>query len=162
MPNDPVQVYLKPPVGSDGWMMKVENGGWTAGPQYPHIDIPYKHNPDIVFTIQNGVGQDIKFAADPFLVPPKSNVFGQPSVSDYTFTVTDHNQHKDHIPYVLVFDGAPKLDPIIDNDGGGHLAFNDYFANKDITSVGIGGLVLGVILTLVARAMFRNRGRVER
>ena len=161
MANDQIHVDLKPPSGTDGWMMKVDAGGWTAGPQYPSITVGYNHKADITFAIQNATGQNATFAANPILVPAKEKVFDNPVINSPTsFTITDKNPSVDHgIPYVLLFTNAPKLDPIIDNDGGGHLV-EDLIASS--ASMFIAGAVIGAILVLALRAMFGKRSRVER
>lgn len=158
MANDQIQVGLKPPSGADGWMLKVGNGAWTAGPQYAPITVGYNHKADITFTIQNGAGQTATFAANPILVPPKDKVFDNPVINSATsFTITDKNPDVDHsIPYVLLFNNAQKLDPIIDNDGGGHI-----FLTAEVMFA-IGGALVGALLVLILRPLFRRQGPVER
>ena|SRR6478672_8470922 len=158
MANDPIQVALKPPMGTTGWQMKVGTGGWTTGPQYAPITVGYNHKADITFTIDNSSSPNVTFAANPILLPAKDKVFDPPTMNSPTsFTITDKNPDVDHqIPYALVFNHAPKLDPIIDNDGGGHIFLSD--AIIDV----LGGALLGALLVLILRPLFRRRGPVER
>ena len=112
------QVTLTPPTATTpNWLMSVD-GGKAEGPgSYPTISVGAKDKSDITFTIQNGPGQNITFATHPILVPPKVNDLGNPAGGGTSITVNDTNQNKGAIPYTLVFNGAPKLDPIIDNGG---------------------------------------------
>lgn len=157
MPNDQISVLLQPPNGATGWLMKVGNGGWTSGPQYAPIVVPSQHKADITFTIQNGTGQHASFASNPILLPAKDKVFDNPVINSATsFTITDKNPDVDHsIPYVLLFTNAPKLDPIIDNDGGGRISSD--LSTYNTSFVAIGGFAVGVIVTLIMRSMFRKR-----
>jgi hypothetical protein len=108
---------LTPPTATTGWLMSVD-GGKAEGPgSYPTISVGPKDKSDITFTIQNGPGQNVTFATNPILVPPKVNDLGNPTGGSTSITVNDTNQNKGAIPYTLVFNGAPKLDPIIDNGG---------------------------------------------
>jgi hypothetical protein len=147
-------ITLTPGTNSDGgfeWQMSL-NGGKAQGGSYPPINVPHGHTASITFTIQNGAGQNITFAKDPMLVPPKTKGLGTPTGNGTSFTITDHNPHAVEIPYVLVFNGAPKLDPIIKNDGGG----STIFSNVALDLVGIA--VVAAIVFFVLRPLFRKRG----
>lgn len=154
-------VILTP--GKDGngafqWQMGL-NGGNLAGPPYPAIKVDHGNTATITFSIQNAPG--VTFTDKPFLVPAETKGIHIDSAQPTQLIIKDHNLGKEQIPYTLAFNGAVKLDPIIDNDGGGH------FIGSDMTSgfvpfAALGGFAVGVLVTLAFRAMFRNRGRVER
>src|SRR6476620_5306895 len=153
-------VILTP--GQDGnggfqWQMGL-NGSNPAGPPYPDIKVAHGHTATISFSIQNAPG--VTFAGQPFLVPAETKGLHIDSATPTVLTVKDHNLGKETIPYTLAFNGAVKLDPIIDNDGGGH--FLPDLASPDVAFSALEGFAVGVILTLAFRAMFRNRSRVER
>jgi hypothetical protein len=130
------------------------NGGNAAGPPYPAIHVANGDSPIITFTIQNAPG--VSFTNNSFLVPAEAKGIHVQSVQPTELKVHDKNLAKGDIPYVIAFDGpAAKLDPIIQNDGGGRIA--PTLSTYDTTTVAIGAFVIGVIVTLVVRAMFRKR-----
>jgi len=152
MTQVPVSVTLKPaadPSGAFIWQMGVGTGA-PQGPPYPAIHVAHGNTATITFNIENGPNQNITFADNPMLVPPKTNEIGTPSVNGISMTVKDHNFQNGNIPYVLVFNGAPKLDPIIDNDGGGSVAFY----SSPIAWLGLAVAV--VFIALIVRAMFKK------
>jgi hypothetical protein len=159
MTQVPVSVTLKPSTDQSGafiWQMGV--GSETPhGPPYTDIHVTQGNSATITFSIQNGTNQNITFADNPMLVPPKTNGLDTPSVNGISMTVTDHNINKGHIPYVLAFNGAPKLDPIIDNDGGGNVALN-----SALIFAALGGVAIGAILVLLLKPLFSKRAPVER
>jgi hypothetical protein len=149
-------VILTPGKDADGafqWQMGL-NGSNPAGPPYPAIKVAHGHTASISFSIQNAPG--VTFTDKPFLVPAETKGLHVDSVQPTVLTVTDHNLGKEQIPYALAFNGAAKLDPIIANDGGGHIF------PTDVAFIGLGGAAIGAILALVLRSMFRKRGPVER
>ena len=152
MANDQIAVSLKPPSGLLGWQMKVENGNWTAGPNFPGIPVPNKHQADITFTIYNDPGQNAIFAPTPILVAVKDKVFDNPTPNSPTsFTITDKNPDPGgQFPYALMFKNAPKIDPIIDNGGGGITRWpTAYYAE-------IGGLMLlSLVVGMIVQRAFR-------
>ena len=148
MTQVPVGVTLQP--GTDpnngGFMWKMGiNPAAPQGPPYPAIHVDQGNSATITFSIQNGPGENFTFADKPMLVPPKAKGLDEPTVNGISMTVTDHNVQKGQIPYVLVFKGgAPKLDPIIDNDGGGSLQY--FFKNPSVSG---GGFFVLAILAAV-------------
>jgi hypothetical protein len=160
MTQVPVSITLTPtndPSGAFVWQMGV-GAGAPQGPPYPAIHVAHGNTATITFNIQNGPNQNITFADVPMLVPPKTNGFDTPSVNGISMTVTDHNLKQDHIPYVLIFNGAPKLDPIIDNDGGGSLRY--FFSNPTVSgaSLAVLAILAAVGIVLLVRLAVRKRG----
>jgi hypothetical protein len=158
MTDVPTPVTLVPSVGQGGtitWQMGV-NGAAPQGPPYPNITVGNKNTSTITFTIQNGSGQNFTFASTPILVPPKTGAFDAPTVSGTTMSIKDHNPQQAHIPYVLMFNGgAPKLDPIIDNDGGG-TGMWDRFLASPVLDMAAGALLVAVLF-FILRPMFRRQ-----
>jgi hypothetical protein len=153
-------VILTPGKDANGafqWQMGL-NGSTPAGPPYPAITVAHGHTAVISFSIQNAPG--VTFTDKPFLVPAETKGLHIDSLQPTELTVKDHNLGKDQIPYTLAFNGAVKLDPIIDNDGGGH--FMPDLTSTDVAFPALGGFAVGILLTLAFRAMFRNRGPIER
>lgn len=153
----PIAVTLAPGVDQHGafqWQMGIDPSP-PQPPPYPVISVAHGNSATITFTVQPGQ-QNISFAGVPLLVPPKSDGIDAPTVNGTSMTVTDHNFKSDQVPYVLVFNGAPKLDPIIKNDGGGSAPFAAYFANSAV-QVASWALV-AVVVFLIARAIYRKRG----
>ena len=146
------------PKGDFEWQMNLNNTGAKGAP-YPAIIVGHGDTPIITFTIQNAPG--VSFTDKSFLVPAEAKGVHVQSVQPTELKVHDKNLAKGQIPYVIAFDGQPtKLDPIIDNDGGGHIAPD--LASTDIAFPALGGFAVGVILTLVLRSISRKRGPVER
>jgi hypothetical protein len=141
------------PNGGFEWQMSL-NGGNAQGAPYPAIKVAHGNTAVITFSIQNAPG--VSFSDKPFLVPADAKGIHIDSLQPTELTIKDHNLQKDHIPYVLTFTGAAKLDPIIDNDGGGH------FYGTDQAFVALGGAAVGAILVLLLKPLFSKRGRVER
>jgi hypothetical protein len=154
MTQVPVPVTLTTttdPQGQLVWQMGI-NGAAPQGPPYPPITVAHGNTAVITFSIQNGPGQTIAFASNPMLVPPKTKGLDAPTVNGTSMSVTDHNLSKGEIPYVLVFNGAPKLDPIINNDGGGTLQY--YFSNPLIDFLGLA--IVAAFIFFVARPLLRK------
>lgn len=154
----PIPVTLAPGVDSHGafvWLMGVDPAQ-PQPPPYPAITVTHGNTAAITFTIQPNQ-QNITFATVPLLVPPKSDGIDTPTVANGTsMTFTDHNLKQDQVPYVLVFNGAPKLDPIIKNDGGGSAPFAAYFASSTVQVAS--WAIVAIVVFLIARAMYRKRG----
>ena len=111
------QVTLTPPTATTGWQMSLDGGNKQGPGSYPTISVAKGDKADIVYTIDNSQGTNVTFATQPILVPPKVNDLGNPTGGGTSITLNDSNQNKGPIPYTLVFNGAPTLDPIIDNGG---------------------------------------------
>lgn len=149
MPNNKIQVDLTPPTSTNGWQMSVDHQPPQGSP-YPHIIVPVGNKADITFTIQNGANQNVTFTSDPILVAPKDK-FDQPSGNGQSFTITDHNIKKIEVPYALVFNGAQKIDPIIDNNGGGNIPI---YSSIHFIAL-IAALFVGFIVGLYVQKKFR-------
>ena len=144
-------VNLTPPLGTAGWLISVDGGKSEPAGSYPAVVVAYKNTAQITFSIQNGANQNVTFADNPILLPAKANNFSDASGGGTAFTITDHNLKKEHVPYVLLFNGAPKIDPIIDNNGGGHLLM---FSSVDYAAAAV-ALVAGLIIGLFVQKKFR-------
>jgi|1185.fasta_scaffold93049_2 hypothetical protein len=160
MAQQQVTVTLSPVMNGNGsfnsWQMNVD-GKLQAPGTYPPITVGSGNNADFTFTIENAQGQNITFAS--FLVPAGNKDVHHVSspVSGATqVTFKDHNWNKGPIPYEILFNGAPKLDPIIINDGGGPSVYLAYGAE---IAAGL-GLLAGILLTLAFRAM-RSRNPAQ-
>jgi hypothetical protein len=153
----PIAVTLAPGLDQHGafqWQMGIDPAP-PQPPPYPAITVSHGNTAAITFTIQPSQ-QTISFATVPLLVPPKSDGVDAPTVNGASMTFTDHNLKQDQVPYVLVFNGAPKLDPIIKNDGGGSAPFAAYFASSTVQVASL--VIVAVVVFLIARAIYRKRG----
>jgi hypothetical protein len=99
----------------------------SGGPgNYPKVHVPAKATADFEITIVNP--GNITFSGDPIWIqkgtakptggvdPQITNISGQNST---VLKFHDTNQTKGTLTYVLNFNNAPQLDPIIENGGGG-------------------------------------------
>jgi hypothetical protein len=151
------QVTLTPPSGTTGWLMSLDGGNSQGPGSYPAISVGKGDKADITYTIKNGPGQNVTFAINPILVPPKVNDLGNPAGGGGSITINDTNQNKGDIPYSLVFNEAPKLDPIIQN--GGCCSFQSGFSRPVELSGGelalylVVAFVAGMIAMMGLRAM---------
>lgn len=123
MPNPPqnVQVMLTPVMtgnSATSWQMTV-NGKAEQPGQYPALHIDSGNKADFTFSIANPPGQHIIFVA--LLTPAEGQeIHNVKGLQTDQLTFQDHNWNKGPVPYEILFSsGAAKLDPIIDNDGGG-------------------------------------------
>lgn len=125
-----VQLYPVTVGNSFQWEMTVAYGGGNPSPrstQYPPLDVTAKGSATITFTINNKPGQQIVFDPDhPFFVSPFLGKGAKnPGIKSVTLNdpkqlvVEDGNGDKVSFPYMLKFVGAPPLDPIVNNGGGG-------------------------------------------
>ena len=155
MAQQDVAVSLIPVMNGNGsfnsWQMSVNKGAPFGPGNYPVIQVTKGNNADVTFTIQNGQNQSITFAS--ILVPAESkeihNVKGQGTA---TLTFEDHNWNQNQIPYVVLFNKAPKLDPIIGNDGGGPTVFNtNYLVDA------AGALAIALIVFFLTRKMYKSQ-----
>src|SRR5438105_12092461 len=129
-----VQVDLTPVMNGNGsfnsWQMTVDGKVQSPG-TYPPIDVTNGNKADFTLTIHNGSQQNITFAS--ILVPAENRdihtVKGQGTAS---LTLKDHNWDKGPVPYELLFTGAPKLDPIINNGGGGPPIYRNYLVDAAV------------------------------
>lgn len=155
------QVTLTPPTATTGWQMSLDGGNKQGPGSYPIISVAKGDKADITYTIDNSAGQNITFATTPILVPPKVNDLGNPTGGGTAITLNDSNQNKGAIPYTLVFNGAPKLDPIIDNGGCCGLSFS--FASPIQISGGelaaylVLAFIAGMVALMGVRAMRKGR-----
>jgi hypothetical protein len=136
--------------------------------QFPKIDIAYKTQADFTFTI---VTQGpVTFANDPNAIwiqkgtaKPKSGVDGQitnlSGGGTKVLKFHDTNIDKSTLTYTLNFTaGAPQIDPIIENGGGGlgMVGWDAYLENPVVIGAGI--LILIGVIALLARR-FRSDDR---
>jgi hypothetical protein len=149
-------VTLTPVMNGNGtvnhWTMSLNKGGPLGPGSYPLVHVPQGHNAVVTFTIQNG--PNITFAN--ILVPAESKeIHSVGGLGTATLTVSDHNWNKGDIPYAILFNGAPKLDPIMQNDGGGP----SLYSNVLLDAVGLA--IAAAVVFFLLRPMFRRRA-VER
>lgn len=166
----PVNVNLTlQTTGTDpGWHMEVVGAGKGGPNNYPKIDVP-KGPSDVPFKFQiTGAGtQGITFGADPIWVavdkgtgsPEGSGVHSQiedvnVSQGGKSLTFTDLNTEKVVLTYQLNFTGAPPLDPIISNGGGGEGELSAY-------ALLIGLAIFAAIAFLAFRVKARGRARAD-
>ena len=127
-PQD-VQVTLTPVMNANGsfnyWQMSVDKGSPQGPGNYPAATVTNGNKADFTVTIQNGPGQNFTFAN--ILVPAENKEIHTVSgLGTNKMTFKDHNWGKADIPYEILFTNAPKLDPIIKNDGGGPPVYQAY------------------------------------
>ncbi|NUR46035.1 MAG: hypothetical protein HOP91_07775 [Sphingomonas sp.] len=152
--TDTISVTLTPGTGANGqfqWIMSVDGKAQAPG-NFPALHAAKNTSPDFSFSI-NSPDPNLTFAS--FLVPAGNNEIHH--VSDVAgktnFTFKDHNKNAGDIPYAITFNGgAPKLDPIIDNGGGG----TGFYLSDAI--IEYGGYLLAAVLLIVflARQMMRK------
>jgi hypothetical protein len=137
------------------WQMNIQGAPTQPPPgTYPPLVVNEGNSADFKFTIQNAP-QNVTFAA--FLVPAKNSDIhhvSKPVNGSTVVTFEDHNLDKGPIPYEILFNEAPKIDPIIDNNGGGN--FLSYF----LVEYGAAGLalVVALIIGLFLQKRFRLLG----
>lgn len=148
-PQD-VQVTLTPVMNGSSfstWQMTIDGKSQNPG-TYPAIEVPYGNNADFTLTIQNGPGITFKS----FLVPAENTeIHTVKGLGTTTLTFKDRNQSKGPVPYEILFNNAGKLDPIIDNDGGGPPLYANYLLE------GAGLIAAAALVFFVLRPMFRRR-----
>jgi hypothetical protein len=167
-------VHLKPVLTNgqfDHWEMSVK-GQPMQGAPYPHLGATKGSDATFVFMIDNPNGIQFQPNSPPNTSPiyvqpgtqkPASGVDGldKIKVTDYgsaknaQLSVHDGNKDPGQLTYVLNFVGAPQLDPIIDNTGGGPGSYPNY-----AYIVG-GAVLLAAILWFVLKPMFRRPRPVE-
>lgn len=145
----------------DHWQMSLNNGPPKDPGAYPPVAVGAQNSADFSYTIVNANG--ITFSADPIWIqkgtakPTKSGVDVIKNISGQnTTTLKFHDGNKDAgtLTYVLNFNGAPQLDPIITNGGGGPGVV------RDLAWPVIGGVAVALLLFLLLRPLFRKQ-RVE-
>ena len=149
-----ISVTLTPSFNGNGqfqqWNMGIDGKSQAPGTT-PPIHAPKDTSPDFSFTLQNA--PNITFAS--FLTPAENKEIHSVSKVDgtTTFTFKDHNKDSGDLPYEILFNGAPKLDPIIKNDGGG----TGFFPSAFMVEYAGYALAAAVILFFVARGMMRSK-----
>jgi hypothetical protein len=148
------------PVGPFHWDISV-NGGPPQGPgKYPVVAVGKGNDANLTFTIDHP--GNITFAKiDPIYVLPgatkptsgvDSNFKVVSGAGTKELVVHDSNGPAGTYTYVLNFEHGPRLDPIIQNDGGGGRAMN--FWGASATQV-VGVLLVLVVAALLVRRAFR-------
>jgi hypothetical protein len=152
MPNT-IAVTLTPGTSGNGqfeWNMSVDGKAQAPGTT-PPIKADHGTSPDFSFTLQNA--PNITFAS--FLTPAENKeIHSVSTVAGTTnFTFKDHNKNTGDVPYEILFTGAPKLDPIIKNGGGG----TGFYSSATMVEYAGYAIAAAVILFFVARRMMRNQ-----
>lgn len=143
--------------GPGVWHMS--HGAGSGGPgNYPKVTVPAKATADFEFTIVNP--GSVTFSNDPIWIQkgttkPTGGVDSQiTNVTGANTTVLKfHDTNKDAgtMTYVLNFNNAPQLDPIIENQGGGPgvIDYSIYYL--------VGAAVLAVLALFLVRRMMTKR-----
>jgi hypothetical protein len=144
----------------DEWQMSVNGGGKKGAGQYPIIKVA--HNDASNFTLTITDPGSITFSANPIYIQkgtakPTGGVDSQ--IKDIqgqgTTVLTFHDSNKDagKLTYVLNFNNAPQLDPIIENGGGGigGGGISDYSIYL------LGAAVLAVLAVALIRRVMRAK-----
>lgn len=138
-----------------------------GGPgNYPKVHVPAKATADFEITIVSP--GNITFSNDPIWIQKgtakptggvDSQITGISGQGTAVLKFHDTNQTKGTLTYVLNFNNAPQLDPIIENGGGGigGGGIYDNFADN-LLWVGLGLIAIGAIAWLAVRAMRARRG----
>jgi hypothetical protein len=151
--TETVEVTLTPVMNGNGsfnsWQMSVNKGAPQGPGNYPAIPVGNGNKADFAFTIQNGPQQNITFADA--LVPAESKeIHALAGKGTTTLTFKDHNWNQGQVPYELLFNGAPKLDPIINNGGGGPPLYYNYIIDgAALLAVFAIGLVIQKVFRLI-------------
>ncbi|HEV8406621.1 MAG TPA: hypothetical protein VGQ34_01705 [Sphingomicrobium sp.] len=172
--NDNISIELTP-VGNPvtKWEMSM-NGGKKMGPgEYPTANVPHGDTGVMTFTINGGPNSNVTFAAkqtdptnisNPFCAQLGSTKptacggpFSYPSGGGTQLVVTDNNNEMSAASYyyVLNFNGAPQLDPIINNGGNGIYNPGPRFTSTQVIEAVVLILVL-IVIALFAWRMFRS------
>ena len=134
---------------------QLSHNGEFGGPQkYPVVQAQEKYATDFKIHIVNANG--VTFSSDPLWIQKgttKPTSMNYSEITDIkgqgtdTLTFHDKNIDKATLTYVLNFNGAQQLDPIIENGGGGP-------PGRQYDAYVIGGVLLFALLALLA---LRNR-----
>ena len=146
-----ISVTLTPgPVvnGQFQWNMSIDGKAQAPGAA-PPLHAPKDISPDFSFSLVNA--PNITFAS--FLTPAENKEIHSVSkvAGMTTFTFKDHNKDAGDIPYAILFNGGPKLDPIIDNGGGG----TGFYLSGPLVQYGGYALAAAVIIFFVVRRMMK-------
>lgn len=148
----------------DHWGLS--GGANCTNPASCTLTVAHGNNANITASIADPNGpnsgpQQITFAADPIFVTPapKAEIKSKSLAGQGTTSLSfqDHNWDQGTLNFVLKFNNAPAIDPIIQNGGGGPpLMANSYLPT---TPAAFGAdiaiaLVIGAIIALVARRLF--------
>jgi hypothetical protein len=154
--------------GNDPIVWEMSDGLKKGGPgDYPKVTVLAKAKADFTITINNP--GTITFSNDPIWIqkdtkPTAHVIHGIKDISGAGTTVlkfSDGNANTETLFYVLNFANVPagtpaKLDPIIDNQGGGPGGYMNY---RDNSALLIGGLILLAALVLALIYVRRNAAR---
>lgn len=151
-----------------GWTMSADGGDPVSPAQFAPIVISYGWEGKITFTIKDSPA-NVTFADQPISVAPFTSWKDKPTDRDPQFTVKkvsekeivvdDLNGHPGkplkgyaggHFNYVLHFNNAPAIDPIITNNGC--CSPTGLLAND-----ALGGLGMLALLVVAVRPMMKKR-----
>jgi hypothetical protein len=149
----------------DHWEMSV--GGVACDPPSCTVSVAKGNNALIHIAISDpnapGGTNPVVFSSSPLSVPPTN----PPEITDLSgqgttkLTFKDHNLSQGTLKYVLNFDNAPPIDPIIQNGGGGPgftTRPGSTFLPRTTTAFVIDlaiAFVVGAIIALVVRRLAR-------
>lgn len=174
MKTNPVSIELNP-VGNPvtKWEMSMNKGAWKGPGDYPKVNVDHGDTGVITFNIKGGPSSNITFAAkqtdptsinNPFCAQVGSTKptacagpFSYPNGGGTQLVVTDANNETSAASYmyVLNFNGAPQLDPIINNGGNGVYNPGPRFSSTYVIEAVLVILVL-IVIAFFAWRMFRS------
>jgi hypothetical protein len=174
MKSQPFSIELIP-VGNPvtKWEMSM-NGGSKKGPgEYSPVNVGNKDTGVITFNIKGNPNSNVTFAAkqadptnvnNPFCAQAGSTKptacggpFSYPTGGGTQLVVTDNNNENTATSYLYVvnFNGAPQLDPIINNGGNGIYHPGPGFSSTYLIEAAVVILVL-IVIALFAWRKFRS------
>lgn len=130
------------------------------------IPVSKGNSADITVNISDPNGpssgpQQVTFAASPIFATPsqKAEINSNSVAGSGTTTLSfkDHNWDAGNVGFVMKFNNAPPIDPIIQNGGGGPGITSTHLPTSTtafIADLGI-ALVVGFVLALIGRRLFR-------
>ena len=164
-----VKMEVRPIVhnGQPNWELEVVNGNKGGPGNYPAVNVQEKKSAEFEIKIVDGNG--ITFSGDPIWIQagtakPTQHVV-DPQITDISGQNSTKLKFEDAnsgdamtLTYRLNFsDGAPSLDPIIQNGGGGGPPRSDY----DVVLYAGAVLLLGALLLVLFRGKLRNRNTTQ-
>ena len=132
------------------------NNGKECGPgQYPSVDVHINAGADLTIQIVKTTG--VTFSQDPIWVSDTASKPTASGLGQYitvtggqgtaTLVIHDTNVNPGTLNYVLNFNGASSLDPIIKNTGGGPPATHPEYLIA-------GAVVLALLVAFILRKVF--------
>lgn len=143
------------------WTMS--GGTNCSDPATCTVSVANSNNAHITITISDpdrpSSAPPITFSQNPMLVPPTEEIHHLTGKGTATIKFKDHNWDAGSIKYILNFDNALSIDPIIQNGGGGPphraLGFISFPTTTQQLVIDLGvAFILGIIVALIVRRLF--------